>query len=275
MRFLIFGKDGQLGREFLKRLDKKATGLSHSECDISNLEEVKKAIERFKPNIVINCAAYNLVDKAEEDFITTYKTNALGVRNIAYVSKKVGAFFIHYSTDYVFDGKKEDGLYTEEDTPVPLNQYGKSKLTGEKWLQEETDRYLLLRVSWVYGEGKQNFIYKLLQWSENSPFLKIAYDEISVPTSTRTIVDITLKALDKGLSGLYHLTNSGYASRYEWAKEVFKIKKMNKFIKPVSSDIFNLPAKRPKFSPMSNKKISKDTNTEIPFWDEELRQFLK
>jgi dTDP-4-dehydrorhamnose reductase len=274
MKYLVFGKTGQLGKEFLKTIDKEAVGVSHLECDISDLSVVLDVVSKEKPDVIINCAAYNLVDQAEKDFSDAYKVNALGVRNLAYASKKYGAFFIHYSTDYVFDGAKEEGLYTEEDNPNPINQYGKSKFTGEKWLKEELERFLLFRVSWVYGEGKQNFIYKLLQWSEKNPYLKVAYDEISVPTSTRTIVNITLKALKKGLEGLYHLTNTGYASRYEWAKEIFRIKNIQKFIKPVSSDIFNLPARRPKFSPMSNKKISSDLSIDIPLWNEELSKFL-
>ncbi len=276
MKYLIVGKDGQLGKEFQKKLsDKKTVALGHKECDVSNLSQVLEIFQTYKPSVVINCSAYNLVDKAEEYFVNAFKVNALGVRNLAFASKKYNAFLIHFSTDYVFDGKKEDGLYTEEDKPNPINLYGKSKLTGEKWLEEETEDFLLFRVSWVYGEGKQNFIYKLFQWAENNPYLKIAYDEISVPTSTRTIVDISLKSLEKGLKGLYHLTNSGYASRYEWAKKVFEIKSIDKFIKPVSSDIFNLPAKRPKFSPMSNRKISSLLNVEINLWDKELEIFLK
>jgi len=274
MKYLIFGKTGQLGKEFLKTLDKEAVGISHLECDISDLSGVLDVVSKEKPDVIINCAAYNLVDQAEKDFSDAYRINALGVRNLAYASKKYGAFFIHYSTDYVFDGAKEEGLYTEEDNPNPINQYGKSKFTGEEWLKEELEHFLLFRVSWVYGEGKQNFIYKLLQWSEKNPYLKVAYDEISVPTSTRTIVNITLKALKRGLEGLYHLTNTGYASRYEWAKEVFRIKNIQKFIKPVSADIFNLPAKRPKFSPMSNTKISSDLSVDIPLWNEELTRFL-
>ncbi|NPA53343.1 MAG: NAD(P)-dependent oxidoreductase, partial [Aquificae bacterium] len=131
MKYLIFGKNGQLGKEFLKKLDKKAVGIDHNQCDISDLSTVLDIVSKEKPDVIINCAAYNLVDKAEEDFVNAYKTNALGVRNLAYVSKKAGAFLVHYSTDYVFDGKKEDSLYTEEDKPNPINQYGKSKLTGE------------------------------------------------------------------------------------------------------------------------------------------------
>ena len=278
MKYLIIGKNGQLGKEFIKTLDRRKkdfAALGHLECDISNLNQVLEISKSIKPDIVINCAAYNQVDKAEEDYTTAIKVNSLGVRNLAYASKKINAFLIHYSTDYVFDGKKENGLYTEDDFPNPLNEYGKSKLLGEIFIKEEIEKYLIFRVSWVYGEGKQNFIYKLMQWAKNNEYLKIAYDEISVPTSTRTIVEITLKSLDQELTGLYHLTNSGYASRYEWAKKVFEIKDINKFIKPVSSDIFDLPAKRPKFSAMSNERLKKILGIEINSWDKEIEKIIK
>ncbi len=279
MKYLILGKDGQLAKEFIKTLNKQnkeLTALSHSECDISDLDIVIKFFERIKPDVVINCAAYNLVDNAEKEFWKAYNTNSLGVNNLLFASKEFKSFLITYSTDYVFDGTKEDGLYTEEDEPNPINEYGKSKLTGEKWIiDSEYDKYLIFRTSWVYGEGKQNFIYKLTQWAKNNEYLKIAYDEISVPTSTRTIVKVTLKALDNGLTGLYHLTNSGYASRYEWAKKVFEIKGLKKFIKPVSSDIFNLPARRPKFSAMSNEKLEKILNINISNWFDELEKIIR
>ena len=278
MKYLIFGKDGQLAKEFQKILENQEKGclaLSHRECDISDLNSVLKVFEEYRPDIVINCAAYNLVDKAETDYWNAYKTNALGVRNLSFACKKYSSYLISYSTDYVFDGTKENGLYTEEDLPNPLNEYGKSKLTGEKWLLEENpEKYLIFRTSWVYGEGKQNFIHKLMNWAENNDYLKIAYDEISVPTSTRTIVEVSLKAVDQGLTGLYHLTNTGYASRYEWAKKILQIRGIKKFIHPVSKDVFNLPAKRPDFSAMDNGKISRETEVEIKSWDEELETVL-
>ncbi len=276
MKYLIFGKNGQLGEEFVKTLGNDAAALSHKECDISNLNEVLKVFESTKPAIVVNCAAYNEVDKTEENYIEAYKVNALGVRNIAFACKKQNCLLVHYSTDYVFDGLKENGLYTEKDIPNPINEYGKSKLTGEKWLiEEDLKDYLILRTSWVYGNGNQNFIRKLFQWAQNSDCLKIACDEISVPTSTRTIVDVTLKAINKGLTGLHHLTNSGYASRYEWAKKIFEIKGIKKFIKPVSSEIFNLKAKRPKFSAMGNDRIKNLINVEIIDWEKELELVFK
>jgi dTDP-4-dehydrorhamnose reductase len=277
MKYLIFGKNGQLGQTFQKTLNNKDfLALSHKECDISNFNEVLEVFDNYKPDVVLNCAAYNLVDKAEEEYWNTYKTNALGVRNLAHASRIYNSYFITYSTDYVFDGNKENGLYTEEDRPNPLNEYGKSKLTGEKWVLEEgTNKFLIFRTSWVYGEGKQNFIYKLMQWAENNDYLKIAYDEISVPTSTKTIVEVTLKAVEQGLTGLYNLTNSGYASRYEWAKKILRLKGINKFILPVSKEVFNLPAKRPDFSAMSNNRISKDLGIRILLgWEEELERVI-
>jgi len=276
MKYLIIGKNGQLGKEFVKILTKENqdfTAVGHEELEISNLSQVLEIFENIKPDIVINCSAYNLVDKAEQDYPTAYKTNSIGVRNLAFASKKINSFLIHYSTDYVFDGKKE-GLYTEEDKPNPLNEYGKSKYLGEIFLKEENENSLIFRVSWVFGEGTQNFIYKLLQWAKNNDYLKVAYDEISVPTYTGNIVNVTLKSIEKGLKGLFHLTNSGYASRYEWAKAILKYKKVEKFIYPVSSDIFDLPAKRPKFSAMDNTKIKKELNLGIPDWEEDLKLFL-
>ena len=275
MKYLILGKNGQLGQAFLKHLEscgKEFLALSRKQCDVSNLEEVLEVFDSYKPDVVLNCAAYNYVDKAEADYWSAYKVNALGVRNLAFAARRYNCYLVTYSTDYVFDGTKETGLYTEGDLPNPLNEYGKSKLTGEKWLLEEgVEKYLIFRTSWVYGEGKQNFIYKLMQWVKNNDFLKIAYDEVSVPTSTRTLVSVTLKAVEKGLTGLYHLVNSGYASRYEWAKKVFELMGVRKFIYPVSKEEFNLPAKRPRFSAMSNASLEKRLSIEIKTWDEELK----
>ncbi len=278
MKFLIIGKNGQLGKEFTRIFQKTGadyTAVGHEELDIGSLKQVIDIFEKVKPDIVINCAAYNLVDNAQTDYASAYRTNSIGVKNLAYGSERYGSFLIHYSTDYVFDGTKETGLYTEDDVPSPLNEYAKSKYLGEVYLKEETENYLLFRVSWVFGDGKQNFIYKVLQWSKQNPYLKIAYDEISVPTYTEVIAGITLKAVEKGLKGLYHLTNSGYCSRYELAKFVFKTLNIDKFIYPVSADIFNLPARRPKFSAMDNSKISKELNIQIPSWEESVEKYLK
>ena len=182
---------------------------------------------------------------------------------------------MHFGSDYVFDGRKENGLYTESDPVNPLNEYGQSKLAGEQHVMDQSDRFLVLRLSWVFGSGKQNFIYKLAEWSRNNEYLKIACDEFSVPTYTGMVVDITLKAIEQGMTGRYHLTNSGFCSRYEWAKLILSTIGVNKFIRPVTMDTFNLPAKRPKFSAMTNSKLASLLNVDIPTWEESVRLFLK
>ncbi|HCT67060.1 MAG TPA: dTDP-4-dehydrorhamnose reductase, partial [Hydrogenobaculum sp.] len=270
----ILGKNGQLGKAFLNALQNEDTlGLDKEDCDISDFDRLKEVFDSYRPDIVLNCSAYNFVDKAETDFPNAYKTNAYGVKSLAYLCKQYNAYFITYSTDYVFDGKKE-GLYKEEDMPNPINEYGKSKLTGEIWtLEEGLESYLIFRTSWVYGDGTQNFVYKLLNWAKNNDILKIAIDEFSVPTPADFLVEKTLKAIDKNLSGLYHLVPNGYASRYEWAKLILKVYGIKKIIIPVSKEVFNLPARRPDFSALDSSKIQKDLNENFEEWNDLLRRF--
>lgn len=270
MKILITGAKGQLAKEFIKKLSDLGIdfmGLSKQELDITDYEKVFEVFREIKPSVVINCAAYNLVDRAESYPFEAIKVNFLGVANLVYASNLYKAKLVHFSTDYVFDGTKE-GLYTEEDEPNPLNEYGKSKLWGERFIQENMENYLIFRTSWVYGDGKQNFIYKLLQWAKEREVLQIAFNEVSVPTYTGFIVEKTLKALEKGLAGLYHLVPRGYASRYEWAKLALKLFGINKILIPVQKEIFNLPAKRPDFSAMSCAKIEKELEEEFEEWDE-------
>ncbi|MEK7433145.1 MAG: dTDP-4-dehydrorhamnose reductase [Cyanobacteriota bacterium] len=276
MKYLIIGKNGQLGKEFSKDLENKKAdflSLGHDEIDITKNSSVFSVVDSYKPDIVINCSAYNQVDLAEKDFETAYKTNSLGVYNLTLAQEKHNFFIVHYGTDYVFDGEKKDGLYNENDLTNPLSQYAKSKLMGESFLNNNP-KSLVFRVSWVFGQGNQNFIYKLKQWSNNSNNLKISCDEVSTPTSAKTITDITFKSLEKGLTGLFHLNNSGYCSRHEYAKYVMKVLKNKTFLYPSYANEFNLPAKRPRFSAMDNNKISNELNIEIETWEDAVKSFL-
>lgn len=278
MKFLITGAKGQLAGEFLKVMENniscKVIALDKGKLDISDLSSVSEALSFYKPDIVINCASYNYVDKAEEDFDVALRVNALGPKNLASACRKYNIFLVHYSSDYVFDGKKEY-FYTEQDIPNPINKYGKSKLEGERLLKEEIDDFLILRVSWVFGEGKQNFLYKIREWAEKQDILRIVCDQISIPTYTEDIVKITLHAIEAGLKGLYHLTNSGYASRYEVARFFAEKAGLNKLIIPVCSDYFNTKAKRPYFSAMSNDKISSILGIQIPDWKDGVNRFIE
>ena len=276
-KILITGARGQLATEFQKILNKErydVLALDKEGLDITSLDKVQDVFDAHKPDIVINCAAYNLVDKAEDNTDNAFNINASGVRNLAIASKRNNSLLIHYSTDYVFDGMKE-GLYTETDRPNPINKYGESKLSGERLLTEEHDNYLIFRVSWVFGEGRQNFLYKLSQWAKEREILKIVCDQVSIPTYNEDIVKISMLAINKGIRGIYHLTNSGYASRYEVSRYFIERKGLKNIILPVDSDHFPTPAKRPYFSALSNREISKALGIEIPHWKDGIDRFIR
>jgi len=278
MRYLIIGKSGQLATAFARRLELRSAEClapGESQCDITNASAIGSIIASYRPGVIINCAAYNLVDRAEQERDKAFAVNAGGPRILAEAARDQNAFLVHFGSDYVFDGSKEDDLYREDDATNPLNEYGRSKLAGERAVREIlAERSLVFRLSWVFGEGRQNFIAKLLEWSRSQDYLKIACDEFSVPTWTETVVDVTLKSLEREVTGLYHLTNRGYCSRYEWAKVILKKKNIGKFVRPVSMDVFSLPAKRPKFSAMNDQLIADRLNIDIPSWEEAVDRFL-
>jgi len=278
MKYLIIGKYGQLAKEFQHLLSSKGEeyiALSHEEADVRDYVKLNRVFKAYKPGVVINCSAYNQVDKAESDYEEAMKVNALGPYNLALLCREHGSFLVHYSTDYVFDGSKREGLYTEADEPNPLNKYGLSKLLGERFAMQTAHNMLVLRVSWVFGEGTQNFIYKVLSWSKEREVLHVSVDEVSVPTWARRIALVSYEAIHKGLAGLYHLVSSGPASRYEWAKQVLKLCHKENLVVPVSADSFNLPAKRPKFSAMSNERISAELGIMLPDWESDLEEYLR
>jgi dTDP-4-dehydrorhamnose reductase len=279
MRYLITGRNGQLAKAFVRRLESVSAehlAPDESQCDITNAAGIRDLAGSFRPGVIINCAAYNQVDRAEQERGAAYAVNAEGPRILAEAARDQGALLVHFGSDYVFDGTKESGLYREADATNPLNEYGRSKLAGEQAVRGILpDRSLVFRLSWVFGEGQQNFIVKLLAWSRTQEFLRVACDEVSVPTWTETVVDATLRALEQGVTGLYHLTNSGYCSRYEWAKAILHQKGIDKFVRPVSMDAFDLPAKRPKFSAMTNHLIADRLNISLPSWEEAVERFLK
>lgn len=276
-RILILGSAGQLGKEFVKVLaekDYKYVAPKEDESSITDFEQMKSLIDNIKPEIVINCAAYNAVDQAEIDPDIALLVNGQAVENLVVQCKDKNIFLVHFGSDYVFDGKKQN-LYSEQDPVCPLNVYGKSKLAGEQAVIKHMKDYLVFRLSWVFGDGKQNFLYKLAGWAEKNPVLKISADEVSVPTYTSDVVDFTLLALDKMLCGLYHLTNSGYASRYELARYFVQQKKLFNILIPVSLNTFESKAERPFFTAMSNENLSKALGVEIPSWQDGVERYLE
>ncbi len=275
MKYIVTGSSGQLAKAFIEKfveLDVDFIAPGEQELDITNKEKISNVFSQYNPDVVINCAAYNNVELAEQDNTKAFLINKTAVTNLVEETKKYKAKLVHFSSDYVFDGKKKD-FYIETDETNPLNEYGKSKLAGEKEALKY-DKSLVCRLSWVTGYGQQNFIYKLSGWLKNNKTVSVSEDEISVPTFTFDIVNVIIKALDENLSGLYHLTNSGKASRYEVAKEFVKLNNFNNEIVPVPMASFNSKVQRPLFTAMSNKKISKELNINIPDWKTSLKKLL-
>ena len=274
--FLILGANGQLGKQFKKELTARGETViapEEKDCDIKNFEKLSRYVEKEAPAVIINCAAYNAVDQAEQQPGTAYLINGKSVEHITILCKQLGIFLVHYSSDYVFDGKKGN-LYYENDVPNPLNVYGRSKLAGEEAVQKYGGSYLLFRTSWVFGSGTQNFIYKMNQWVQKNPVLKLSCDEVSVPTSTLDLASLTLLSLEKGLKGLYHLKSSDYASRYEWGRYVVRSISPQTIIIPVPMATFPSVAQRPLFSAMSNAALEKDLGIKIHNWQGAVDKFL-
>lgn len=276
MKVMIFGGNGQLGSEFQKLFRKSNIifrAYDYPDGDISDYNLCKSLILDYKPDIIINTAAYNQVDKAETDWISAYRVNAIGSYNLAVICNDLKIRFIHYSTDYIFDGRKSTA-YDETDAPNPLNEYGKSKLLGEGISTINSD-ILIFRLSWVYGGEQSNFVSKLIQWSREYNELKIVTDEISVPSSVSFIAHYSLMAIKQQLSGTFHLTPQGYCSRYEFATEILKNLNIQTPIVPAKITDFGLPAVRPQFSAMNSSKLSTTLNVKFPEWNEDLADNLR
>jgi dTDP-4-dehydrorhamnose reductase len=275
-KILIFGAGGQLGRAFVKLL--QAQGYAYlaydkEGCDITDHDKVKEIVKETKPVIIINCAAYNDVDGAEEASDLAYAVNTHAVTNLAKVCQKNNIFLVHFSTDFVFDGEKND-FYTERDTPNPLSVYGRSKWEGEEAVKKNLAEYLLFRVSWVFGDGPQSMLRKIEAWAKSGRIIRVTADRVSVPTYAEDIAAITLKAFKAGLKGLYHLTNTGYASRYELAKFYIEKVELDNVVLPVPATYFKDKASRPYFSCMSHERLRKDLDTLIPSWEDAVVRYV-
>jgi len=216
------------------------------------------------------------VDGAETDRTKAALANSIGPTNLAIICDELHILLVHYSSDYVFYGRQDNKKYHESDDTYPVNFYGRTKLMGEISIKNICSNYLIFRLSWVYGKGSQNFLYKLVQWSINKSTLHIVDDSVSIPTYTDDIVRYTMIAIDKKLKGVYHLTNSGYASRYEEA--LFFVQRDNLLVKivPIKSKDIKTIAKRPLgWTVLSNAKLSIALGITIPSWQDAMVRYIK
>ena len=285
MKVLILGKNGQLGKALQKYASNKNINFfnSKSDLDISNFDNLEQVISQFDADIIINTAAYTNVEMAEKDNTNLYKSNVLGPYNLALLCKKYKKKLIHISTDYVFDGIKNQP-YIEDDQVNPLSEYGKSKLEGENKIINFFDNYLIFRVSWLFSHSKNNFVSKIINISQKKNILEVTNEEYSIPNCADDFAKFIWFASEKFVksdcrSGVYHFSQNGdIVSRFDFAKKILDIMKnrghnIPKII-PVSSSNLDYIAKRPKFSALSNKKLIQEFKYSLTNWENSLNNIL-
>ncbi len=277
MNILITGASGMLAQAIKHQFSTPENTLfltdSH-DLDITNLDLVNKTVAEIKPNLIINCAAYTAVDKAEEQAELAEKVNAAGPKNLAIATKANGSTLVHISTDYVFGGNKPvSETYSEDDEKNPTSVYGKTKLAGEFVIVENCDKYYIFRTAWLYGEGK-NFVRTMIDLSKTHDILTVVNDQHGSPTYTEDLAKIIWLAIQNHLPyGIYHATNEGFTTWYDFTKKIFDIAQIDCEVKPVSSAEYPTAAERPKNSQLSKAKLAKhDIN--FPTWEDALSRYL-
>ena len=276
MKILITGANGLLGHELSSVLkDHSLILLSHSQLDISDIDSVNKKIDSTSPDIIINSAAYTQVDNCETNYDLAFKSNAIGPKNLAIKCKQLDIPLIHISTDYVFEGNENKSPLVEDDKLGPKTIYGKTKLEGEKFVKENCDKYFILRTAWLYGEGK-NFVKTMLNLSEKNKELKVVNDQIGSPTYAKDLANAIKEIIEKKSDkyGIYHVTNKGEVSWYEFAKKIFEFNKIEIKVIPVTSEEFPRPALRPHYSVLSNQKWINSGFTPMRNYEIALKEYL-
>lgn len=276
MLVLISGGNGQLAGDFKRLFEEigiEYLAPSHREMDIENIENIEKYIENKKIDVIINCAAYNQVDRGQIEREKAFGTNTYGVKNLAEVAKKIDAIYMTYSTDFVFGGEKNTP-YMEEDKTQPLSIYGESKLLGEKYVQEIWEKSFIIRTSWVFGIGNNNFVKQIINWSKDKKELSIVDDQISSPTYSYDLARYSWKLFETRKYGIYHLCNSGVCSRYEEAKYILEKIGWNGELKRAKCKDFDPIGIRPNYSKISCKK-SENLIGKMPDWKSGVDRFLE
>lgn len=281
MKILVTGSNGQLGNE----IRELAGRYSHyqfiftdiNELDISNADSVHRFIIFHNPDVIINCAAYTAVDKAETDQGVAYLINAKAPGNLAKEAAETGAFMVHISTDYVYDGRNYQP-YSETDKKNPLSVYAKSKSAGEEAVQEAGGKAIIIRTSWLYSSFGHNFIKTMMKYGTERDSLNVVFDQTGTPTYARdlakTILAIIPQAMNLENIEIYHYSNEGVASWYDFALAIHEFAGIECKINPIATAEYPLPASRPFYSVLDKSKIRKKFKIEIPYWRDSLKDCI-
>lgn len=282
MRILLLGNTGQLGWQLERTLVPlgEVVALDYPDLDLNAPESVRGVIANVRPEVIVNATAYTAVDRAESESEIAFQINARAPGIMAEEAKTLGALFVHYSTDYVFDGEKGEP-YTEADMPNPINIYGQSKLAGEQAVESVGGKYLIFRTSWVYSLRRVSFVTKVLEWSRSNKTLRIVSDQVSSPTWCRMLAEVTAHLLVKGGErpaawlgdrvGLYHIAGNGVVSRFEWAQEILNLdpkpsEQVVQDLLPARSEDFPTQTRRPLFSALACNRFVNTFGLQLPDW---------
>lgn len=277
MKVLVTGVKGQLGFDVMNELQKRgieAVGVDIEEMDITDSLSVKKVITQAAPDVVIHCAAYTAVDAAEENEAVCRKVNADGTENIAKVCRMLDCKMIYISTDYVFDGKGTRP-WEPDDERHPLNVYGQTKYEGELAVQKNLTKYFIVRIAWVFGKNGKNFIRTMLNLAKTHDTITVVNDQFGSPTYTYDLAKLLVDMTESDKYGIYHATNEGICSWYEFACEIFKQAGVNVNVIPVTAAEYQAKAKRPENSRMSKCKLTENGFERLPSWQDALSRYLK
>jgi len=287
MKVLITGKDGQLGKSIYKviphsKKENEFIFVGRNELDLSDESNINNYFNSHNFDVIINCAAYTAVDRAESEINLADKINHIAVKQLAVIANNQGVKLIHISTDFIFDGKS-DKPYIESDNTNPVNNYGKTKLAGESELIKiMPNNAIIIRTGWVYSEFGNNFVDTMLRLGISRDNLKVINDQIGSPTYASDLAIAIVYIIYSGKflidtfpTQIYHYTNLGQCSWYEFAKAIFSCSDISCNVSPIPTEEYPLPAKRPKFAVLNKDKIIKTFNLNIPKWEESLKQCIE
>lgn len=277
IKVLVTGANGQVGQALQKlsavNNDLEFHFYGSAEADVTNPDSLNDVFNTVRPQYCINCAAYTAVDKAETEFEKAHLINADGAANLAQACKEHGTVLLHISTDFVFDGTKNEP-YNELDTPNPTSVYGKTKLEGEKRIAAILHEHYIIRTAWVYSEFGNNFMKTMLRLAAERDALNIVNDQHGTPTNANDLAEALIYIIkhNKGHYGLYHYSNEGEATWYSFAKAIFAANAITINAQPILTEAFPTPAKRPVYSVLSKQKIKEVFGLQIPQWEERLKK---
>jgi dTDP-4-dehydrorhamnose reductase len=305
-KILLTGKAGQVGRELAPLLDRagEVTALDRQQLDLTKPNKIRQAVREARPDLIVNAAAYTAVDRAESEEAIAQAINGIAPGVLAEEAKKLGALLVHYSTDYVFDGTKGKP-YEEDDSTNPLSAYGRTKLEGERAIQQADPAYLIFRTAWVYAREGRNFLLTILRLATEKEELRIVQDQIGAPTSSQEIAAATVKVLEQirtpagnvrqwpEIKSIYHMTAGGETNWYEFTKLILELAAsqsrpeawlaaatrgrplMTRRIVPITTKEYPTPARRPLCSVLSNKRLNREFGVKLPDWEAQLRLIFR